>query len=222
MIFTKPKPMKEILDSLAPYEKPLILGCGTCSADCHPGGEKEVADMKKRLKSEGMGVVEGVVIESLCNLEKVRRALKDKKEKVKKADVVLVMSCGIAVQVVAAHTDKPVVPGLDTVFAGVLERIGHYREMCSICGQCVVGEYGGICPVSRCPKELLNGPCGGTIDGKCEVDSEIECAWVEIYERMKSLGNEGSLARIAKPKDHLQSTHPRRVNTGKGILKGEW
>lgn len=222
MIFTKLKPKEEVLKSLGQYDKLMILGCGTCSADCHTGGEKEVAAMRKRLESVGMIVVEGVVVDSLCNLERVRRALKRMEDDVKEADALLVMSCGIAVQVVSGLVDKPVVPALDTVFAGVLERIGRYYEMCSMCGECVAGMYGGICPVTRCPKEMLNGPCGGAVDGRCEVDAEGECVWVAIYRRMKSLGTEGSLHSTAKPKDYSKWLRPRKVDAGVAILDGKW
>jgi len=222
VIFTRPKSKDELLRTLVPYKKLMILGCGSCSTDCHTGGEKEVAAMKKLLESRGKKVVGDTVVESLCNVERVRRALKARENEAEEAQAVLVMSCGIAVQVVAGWVNKPVFPALDTVFAGALERVGHYSEMCGLCGQCVAGDYGGICPVSRCPKGLLNGPCGGSVGGHCEVDSDMECVWTVIYERMKGMGAEGSLCCMAQPKDHERAIHPRRIDSGAGILKGEW
>lgn len=222
MIFTKPKSKEEIFRALIPYKRLMILGCGSCSTDCHTGGEKEVAAMKKLLESRGKKVVGDAVIKSLCNVERVRRALKAREYETGEAQALLVMSCGIAVQVVSGWVEKPVLPALDTVFAGALERIGRYHEMCELCGHCVAGEYGGICPVSRCPKELLNGPCGGTVGGRCEVDSDTECVWVVIYERMKGMGMDDSLRYQAQPKDHARAVHPRRINNGAGILKGKW
>src|SRR4030067_868085 len=125
-------------------------------------------------------------------------------EGLKEADAVLVLACGAGVRTVAdvADESQPVLPALDSIFLATVERVGRFFEGCSLCAECVLAATGGICPHTEWPKGLLNGPCGGVVDGKCEVDIENDCAWVRIYNRLKAQGRLDELKKMAKPKDH--------------------
>ena len=191
VIITKQKPLDEILETLKPFDKIFIIGCGTCSTTCQTGGEDQVKAMTEELKDKE--ITGTVVVETPCDARILRRDTRGLKEKIGGADAVLCLSCGAGVQSVVDYTDKICVPGLDTKFIGKIERIGRFYERCRACGECVLYETGGICPIVRCPKGLLNGPCGGVYDGKCEVGAhENDCAWILIYNRLKVFRTESS------------------------------
>jgi len=191
VITAEQKPFDEIYGSLREGEKVLILGCGTCVTVCMAGGEKEVKDLASMIrlankeKNVSMTITEDT-IERQCD----REFFDDVKDKVKEADTVLSMACGVGVQFAGEIFDgKRVIPALNTKFYGTTMEQGVWSERCAGCGDCVLEHFGGICPVARCSKSLLNGPCGGSQDGKCEVDPDnIDCAWQLIFDRMKSLG----------------------------------
>ena len=191
MITAEQKPFDEIYKSIEGVEKLLILGCGTCVTVCMAGGEKEVGVMASliRLANKEKGIAMEVAedtIERQCDKE----FYDDVREKINNADAVLSLACGVGVQYCSeVFEGKLVIPGLNTKFYGTNIDVGVWSERCAGCGDCVLDKFGGICPVTRCSKSLLNGPCGGSQDGKCEVDQEnIDCAWHLIYERMKLLG----------------------------------
>jgi hypothetical protein len=103
------------------------------------------------------------------------------------------------------YPDKPVYAGLDTAFLGILESRGVWTEKCAQCGQCVLADFGGICPVTRCAKKLLNGPCGGSREDRCEIDPNTSCAWQLIYKRLKNIGQLDKLENTYDIKDWSKS-----------------
>ncbi|MBC7294654.1 MAG: methylenetetrahydrofolate reductase C-terminal domain-containing protein [Thermoleophilia bacterium] len=167
--------------------------------------------MKARLEEAGKEVVGMDVVAATCQELDVKRIMRKHKEAAEAADAFLVLSCGAGTQSVREGTTKHVVPGTDTLFLGNIRRIQNYEEKCSLCGECVLDEYGAICPITRCAKGLVNGPCGGTNQGKCEVDPEKDCAWVLIYKQLKAEGREDKLRRIHGPKNWNKVVHPGRV-----------
>lgn len=206
---TKQKPLEEILPSLG--KKVYIIGCGTCATICHTGGKAEVLEMKEKLEAEGKKVMGWMVIPTACD-ELTREALAENAEAVGQADAILVMSCAFGVQTVSMYSDKAVYPALNTLFVGKEETPGHFIEVCMQCGNCVLATTVGICPLVRCAKSLLNGPCGGSVDGKCEVSPDTPCAWQLIYDRLKALGQLDKMEEIVPVRDWSTSTSggPRR------------
>lgn len=203
MIIGEQKPLDEIRNLIAEYKRVLVLGCGTCVTVCFAGGEKEVGilasalRMAERLAGNDPEIVEATV-QRQCEWEYLD-AIADK---ICEADVVLSLACGIGVQAAAQRfPDTWVVPAVNTTFLGMPEKEGFWVERCQACGNCLLATTGGICPIARCSKSLLNGPCGGSQRGKCEVNPEIECAWQLIYDRLARLGKLDLMMTIAPPKD---------------------
>jgi ferredoxin len=208
---TKQKPLEEILPSLGKAKKVFLIGCGTCATICHTGGKAEVLAMKEKLEAEGKKVTGWMVIPTACD-ELTREALAQNAEAVESADAILVMSCAFGVQTVTMYSDKPVYPALNTLFVGKEETPGHFIEVCMQCGNCVLATTVGICPLVRCAKSLLNGPCGGSVDGKCEVSPDTPCAWQLIYDRLRALGQLDKMEEIVPVRDWSTSSSggPRR------------
>lgn len=205
MIVAERKPLDELYACAKQHNSVLLLGCGTCVTVCMAGGEKEVgilaAQMKLAAKEQGDEfAVEEHTITRQCDEEFFDEATA---RKVAEADAVISLGCGVGVQYCAERfPDKVVYPGLNTKFYGATIEQGVWSERCAGCGQCVLGDFGGVCPVARCSKSLLNGPCGGSSDGKCEVDPEhIDCAWQLIYDRMEKLGRLDDLIENQPMKD---------------------
>lgn len=200
MIVAKRKPFDEIKEMLKGYKKVLNVGCGTCVSVCLAGGEKEVnvlnaeLDMARRLEDDPIEI-EGRTIERQCDREYLAEL--DDQIKNGKYDALLSMACGVGIQFLAErYPDIPTFPGVDTTGIAVNQAVGWYEERCRSCSQCVLGITGGICPVTMCAKGLLNGPCGGTNKGKCEISSEQDCAWFKIHERLKSQGRLDSIKKL--------------------------
>jgi hypothetical protein len=168
--------------------------------------------MKEKLEKHGKKVLGYKVLDPSCNYLKDRKDLKTLKKELKEADAVLSLACGDGTQTIAKLVKVPVYPGNNTMFIGETKRIGEYEEGCRACGNCELAWTGGICPTTACAKGLLNGACGGARDGKCEVDSENDCAWILIYERLKDLGKLDNLAVIRKPRDYKKITNPNKLN----------
>ncbi len=133
----------------------------------------------------------------------------ENKGAIQNADCILVMSCALGVHKVSLYIDKPVIPALDTLFIGLEDIPGCFHEVCAQCGQCVLGEMADICPITACHKGLLNGPCGGTNNGKCEVDKDKDCAWTLIYERLKEQGTPDLMRKYQPPKNYQVVPRPR-------------
>ena len=184
---TKQKPIEEIQQQLRGLERVYIIGCGTCATMTKTGGREEVLNMKERLQGLGKMVTGWSVIPTACD-GMTEASLKEIGGAIKSADCILVMSCALGTQKIGSYIAKPVIPAVDTLFIGVEDGIGCFHEVCAQCGQCVLGYTAGICPITACHKGLLNGPCGGTNNGKCEVDKERDCAWTLIYQRLKEQG----------------------------------
>jgi ferredoxin len=209
MIVASPKSVSEIRRLLERHEKVLFVGCGTCVTVCLAGGEREVGltayalRMACRLARKPIEI-EQVTIERQCENE----FIKDLAPAVEKVDAVISFACGAGVQALAERfPGKPVYAGLNTQFLGILEEQAIWTEKCMSCGDCMLAEFGGICPVTRCAKRLLNGPCGGSTEERCEVDPDRPCAWQLIYKRLQSIGQLDRLDRIVPPKDWRSAWH---------------
>ncbi len=208
MIVAERKKVAEIKELLESYTKILIAGCGTCMSVCMAGGEKEVGILATLLRMifnrEQREIVIGeLTIQRQCD----REFIQPFQEEIRQYQAVLSLGCGIGVQFLAEYLDDiPVLPGLNTKFLGSNESLGVWRERCRACGDCILGETGGICPVTLCSKNLLNGPCGGTNKGKCETDRNIDCAWTLIYQRQEKLGALHKIRKIFPPMDHRGKT----------------
>ena len=161
---TEQKPIEEIIQSLGKAKKVYLIGCGTCATICHTGGKSEVMDMKEKLEASGKQVTGWMVVPTACD-ELTKYALEEQAGDIKKADAILAITCAFGVQTIALYADKPVYPVLNTLFVGKEEAPGHYIEVCMQCGNCVMATTVGICPLVRCAKSLLNGPCGGSVQG---------------------------------------------------------
>jgi len=201
MIATKQKPFKEITRFLASYKSIFICGCGECATLCKTGGEEEVKRMKEKLEEIEKIVSGWVVLDLACHKLNNLKFFREHKSEIEQSDALLVLTCGNGVQTVAENLEKPVYPGCDSLFLGEIIRFGNFEERCQLCGECLLGMTGGICPVTRCSKSLLNGPCGGSVDGKCEINSEIECGWQLIIDRLKKRGELSVLKKIIPPKN---------------------
>jgi len=215
MIIAEQKPLAEIKSLLGSAEKVLVLGCGTCVTVCFAGGEREAAILGASLrittKLDGNGKdVTHATVQRQCEWEYLDQVA----EQVKDADIILSLGCGIGVQAIAEHfPEKWVVPGLNTTFLGIPTEQGVWSERCAACGDCILDLTGGICPIARCSKSLLNGPCGGSEDGHCEIDPNIPCGWQLIYDRLSNMGKLENIYAIRVPKNWQKSRDggPRKI-----------
>lgn len=210
MIITERKPMEEILSQLEGVKKVALVGCGQCASACQTGGEKELEEMKALLEEHGMEVTGTVLPEECCHKMLVKRDLKPLRDS--GAEAVLCLACGDGVQTVADNLMLPVYPANNTMFLGQVERVGIFHEYCRMCGDCVLGATGGICPVTKCAKSLVNGPCGGQKNGKCEVNPENDCAWILIYNRLSAIGQVDKLGQTRPDKNYSGVSYPRHIN----------
>ncbi len=203
MIVAERKSIPELVDILQGHKTILVLGCGTCVTVCLAGGEREVSIISSALriasKAKGLGFkIDELTIERQCDNIFIEQAA----EAINKSEAVLSLGCGAGVQAIAErYVNKPVYAGLNTKFLGILEERGVWAEKCAACGACVLHEYGGICPVTRCAKHILNGPCGGSREERCEVRPDRPCAWQLIYRRLKDIGQLDRLKKIELPKN---------------------
>ena len=190
MITAERKPMEELIECVKPFRRILLAGCNECVTVCAAGGRKEVAKLSSALQmyfmKEGKPIeIVEITLERQCDPEYVEELLPH----IDQFDAVLSMACGCGVQEIARrYKTKPVLPAVNTKFMGASEQQGVWAERCQGCGECVLGLTAGVCPVARCSKRLLNGPCGGSTGGKCEVSKEVDCAWQLIWDRLKALG----------------------------------
>ncbi len=211
------KPIEEIIKFIKPGEKVFVVGCNNCAWKCHSGGEEETANMAERLLQRGVKVagytVPGPQGMSLCKLNHTRKVLKESyADQVKAADSFLVLGCGQGVHTVIDATDGGMVhPGCDTIFGGETVSETEINEYCSLCGECIVEHTGGLCPITLCAKSLLNGPCGGAENGKCEVDKDRDCGWILIYERLKKLGRLDLIKGYMEPKHNAKWARSRTL-----------
>lgn len=215
MIIAEQKSLDEIKGLIGDAEKVLVVGCGTCVTVCFAGGSREAEILSSALrmssKLEGKAKdVRNITVQRQCEWE----YLDTIEEEIKDTDIVLSLGCGIGVQAIAEHFPETwVVPGLNTTFLGLPSEQGIWEERCAACGDCILGLTGGICPIARCSKSLLNGPCGGSENGHCEIDPDVPCAWQLIYDRLSSKGKLDTLLEIQSPKNWSTSRDggPRKI-----------
>ena len=203
MIKAEQKPIEEMLSCLEPYGRILLSGCGACVAVCHAGGEKEVALLASSLKMARNLTGKPLEIQEITPARQCEPEFAEELvEKAEGVEAVLSLSCGVGVQTLARFFTKTIViPGVNTLFMGETIAHGIWEERCQACGNCVLEKTGGICPVARCSKQLLNGPCGGSSKGKCEIKQETDCAWQLIYDRLKALGQLHKLREVMPAKN---------------------
>jgi hypothetical protein len=205
---TRQKSLEEVGQLLEGLDRVYVLGCGTCATMTKTGGRDEVLNMKQQLQGLDKIVTGWIVLPTACD-EMTEEAVAQTNGAVSNASCVLVMSCAIGVQRVASYVNKPVIPALDTLFIGLENSPGTFHEVCAQCGQCLLGYTAGICPITACHKHLLNGPCGGTDDGKCEVDKDKDCAWTLIYNRLKEQGRLDLMRKHQPLRDSQVVPRPR-------------
>lgn len=212
MIITKQKEFKDILKFLEGQDKIFLIGCGECSTTCKTGGEDDIKKIKEALEKAGKTVTGYSIPAAPCIAAKVKLELAKNRKTIEASDAVLVLACGLGVQSVAENLriDRKVHVGCDTLFMGAIDGSGAFLERCSACGDCILDMTGLICPITRCPKSLLNGPCGGQDKGKCEVDKTRDCAWILIYNALKKQNRLDLLKEIKPPKDYSKLTKPRQ------------
>lgn len=214
MIVTKKKPIGEILKALGSSKKIFIIGCGDCAATCRTGGEKEILEMKAMLEEKGRIVTGWVIPDSPCIASQAKLHFAKNKKMIEEADAFLVLACGLGAQSVleSDRNKRPVYVGCDTMFGSILDATGYgFFERCAMCGECSLNITAGICPVVRCAKGLLNGPCGGSNKGKCEIDKDKDCAWILIYNRLKEMGKLDDFKDIKPAKDYSKVNRPREI-----------
>ncbi len=203
MIVADKKPIEEIIEEIKDFKKLLILGCNECVTVCEAGGKKEVGILASALRmyflNEGKEVnIDEQTLERQCDHE----YLEEIRDVIDGYDAVVSLACGVGVQFTAEkYFSTPVFPGVNTCFLGATEKRGLWTERCQACGQCVLAYTAGICPISRCAKRILNGPCGGSSKGKCEINKELDCAWQLIVDRLKSLGRLDDYEKLFSLKD---------------------
>ena len=215
MIIAEQKPLSELKTLLGSAQNVLVVGCGTCVTVCFAGGSREAAIVAASLRMSsrldgGPKEVRDVTVQRQCEWEYLDQIA----EQVQDVDIILSLGCGIGVQAIAEHfPQRWVVPGLNTSFLGLPTEQGVWAERCAACGDCVLGLTGGICPIARCSKSLLNGPCGGSEGGHCEINPEVDCAWQLIYDRLSSMGKLDLLLELQPPKNWRTSRDggPRKI-----------
>ncbi len=212
MIVAQRKQFEEIAQAAAPFRRVLVVGCGTCVAVCLTGGEKEAGLLAAQLDmaaqmAEREQYFQVACVERQCD----REFLDELAEAARAHDALLSLACGAGIQFLAErfpHT--PVLAGVDTTFIGINRDVGVWEERCRACRACLLSVTGGICPVALCPKGMLNGPCGGTRDGRCEADPQRDCAWTLIHQRLADTGRLENLRPIQPPRDHGLAAQPGR------------
>ncbi len=215
MIVAQQKDFDEIKEMIRGYKRLLVLGCQTCVAICFAGGKHEVEVLAsmiridRKMAEQDVEITEDTIVRQ-CDFEFIDPI----KDQVADSDAVLSLACGVGVQTLAERfPDKVILPGLNTGFMGMTEKMGVWSERCAGCGNCILDKTGGLCPIARCSKGLLNGPCGGSVDGKCEISPDVDCVWQLIIDRLKKLNRLESLEEILPVKDWGVSGHggPRKI-----------
>lgn len=203
MIISSGKPFEEILELLENENDIFIIGCNTCAARLHLGGEPEVIEMQQRLEEAGKHVTGWVIPTAACSVMSFD-SLVEKNPLIRDAKAIIVMACGSGVSIVSRMTDLPVYSSNNTDSLGGRSQGEVIPELCVMCGDCTVHYFGGICPKGQCPKQLLNGPCAGSVDGKCEVDPEKDCAWELIYNKLEKAGRLDLLEKVWDAEEDME------------------
>ncbi len=213
MIISQLKPLDKLLSSLKEYKKIFLIGCGECATTCKSGGEAEVLKMKKDLEKAGKIITGSCIPSAPCVAAKLKTELAKNLKSLKETEAVLVLACGLGVQSVKDNDrlNLAVLPACDTIFGAVMDAQGNFFEKCSMCAECVLDLTAGICPITLCPKGLLNGPCGGVNKGKCEVNNDKDCAWVLIYQELEKKNKLDQIKGIHQEKDYQKSSKPHKL-----------
>ena len=213
MIISQQKPLDELLAILKEYKKIFLVGCGECAATCKSGGQPELLKMKVDLEAQGKTVLGMCLPSAPCVAAQIKTELAKNMKVLRDSEAILVLSCGLGVQSVKDNDrlGLAILPANNTIFGAVMDAQGNFYEKCSMCGECVLDLTAGICPVTLCPKGLLNGPCGGMNKGKCEVDNENDCVWVLIYKELEKKKKLASLKEIRGPRDFKKSGKPHKL-----------
>ncbi len=223
MIIAQQKPLEETRRMIDSYQRVLIVGCGTCMTVCDAGGEREVSYLRNALQlaETKSGTTTHTFLEYVLKRQCDREFLDLLTDKVSESDAILSLGCGIGVQAIVEHfPDMPVLPGVNTSFLGMANEWGVWDERCAACGDCRLEETAGICPITRCTKGILNGPCAGTKDGKCEASTDMECAWALIYKRLERLQQLEKMRRYYPARNFRKIPRPRRIVSPTGIVTG--
>jgi ferredoxin len=216
-IITTKKPFEEVLTAIKDTKRIGIVSCGSCAAMCQTGGEEGAKEMAEKLEKEGFEIKVVIVPDEVCDNRVMMKDFRKIDEDLRGIDAILTLSCGLGVASITKVLERkyphiPVFIGTNTEFMGMTERIGRFYMRCRGCGDCLLNETGGICPITTCAKSLMNGPCGGMVKGKCEVGNyEKDCGWVLIYERLKALGRLDLYTKLRPPVDWSESGHQREV-----------
>jgi len=220
MIVSRQKPLEDILGYLDGEKSVFILGCSGCAEASGSGGPAQVAEMKKTLEENGKKISGAMTIDFLCQKALVKSRLRPRTEQVAGADSILVMTCGLGIQAVAAAVNKVCHPACDTVNMGGSRGEWSGTERCMECGECLLDYTGGICPLTACTKSLINGACGGAANGKCELDPARDCGWELIYHRLKEKGQLDKLKVFIPPKDYAKMMpSPKMMSTALWALE---
>lgn len=224
MIVAQEKPLDEIRRMIDRYERVLLVGCGTCMTVCGAGGEREISYIHEALRvaqargGNGTHTFSEYTVKRQCDPEFLDLLV----DRVGDVDAVLSLGCGIGVQAIAERfPDIPVLPGVNTSFMGMAKEQGVWDERCAACGDCRLEETAGICPITRCTKGILNGPCAGTKNGKCEANKDMDCAWVLIYQRLERQGQLEKMRRYYPPRNFRVIPRPRRIVNKADVDLGE-
>lgn len=213
MIITEQKPLQEIIDSLKGYTKIFLVGCGECATTCKTGGKDELLKMQQELEKQGKTVLGMCIPDAPCVAAQIKSELAKNIKTLRETEAILVLACGLGAQSVKDNDriGLEVLPACNTLFGAVMDAKGDFYEKCSMCGECVLDVTSGICPITLCPKGLLNGPCGGVDKGKCEVDKDKDCAWVLIYKELEKRNKLDNIKKIKEPKDFKKTTKPHKL-----------
>jgi ferredoxin len=213
MIITKAKEDKDIEKYIGNYKRFFLIGCSECASLCGTGDDEAISIMKKWLESIEKEITGSFIAKTGCQILGTKRELSQYKEALERADCILVLSCGAGTQTITElYTEKPVIPVNDTLFIGNMSRFREFEERCRACGECFLA-ITGICVVTLCPKSMLNGPCGGYKEGRCEVNPERKCAWIVAYNILEKRGLlENFYQQILGPKDWSKTNSPRQYS----------
>lgn len=209
-IITRKKPSEELKELYQNYDMMFLIGCGTCTTMCRTGGQQEIKEMAELLTQSGKLVTGSMIIPVACD-DLTKDIIMENGSAINTAQALVIMTCAFGVQTISKSINKPLIPALDTVFIGKETGPGTFEEICDQCGQCVLGVTAAICPITSCHKGLLNGPCGGTNKGKCEIDPEKDCAWTLIYNRLKDMGKLELMHKFHPPRDFNITPRPAKI-----------
>lgn len=219
VVITTKKPDEEVFEVLQNYKvkKLTVVSCGTCAALCQTGGTEGAEEWRKKLEEKGYEIEAVIVSEDVCDNRVMKKDLRKIDDEVRASDAILTLSCGLGVQSIVEviqdkYPKKPVLVSNNTKFIGMTERIGRFYLRCRACGDCLLNYTGGICPIATCAKGLMNGPCGGMVDGKCEVDNyKRDCGWILIFNRLKAIGRLDLFSMLRDARDWSESGHQQEV-----------